>query len=374
MADVVQSILSRVSDKKENDQSVEVKEFVWDQFVKYLSSAILALVLLELSVDFFRGGGVSCFHPADTFSVLHPNLMSPEEVYGFGRDQAAFLNSYCVGSIPVTEYFPLYIIIHGLLLIVPHYIWTAVHRGNFDSFFSIAEKLERLRESDTGEYSKENFDRVSKLEKEYGGRRSIYLTYVIKLILQLGICVASVGISGGYLTEFSFAFSCPRSLASDGAFPDGWPLNGTVSCVYVSLRILRLIRLGDFVLTALAGVVIMYGLLWCFVRHAEELGHVQVAKFVFQSYLKAEDFQFQPILRFTKQRPLRRLEAEFEVKSSFKYFACLCAHKFVFNVKSIFFPRVQNDLNFLLLALFRSDASFGRVFKDVQVSNYIHRN
>ena len=365
----VKAILDTASDKKKSGDSIEAKEFFWDQFVKYLGSAILALVVLEVSVDFFRGGRVSCFHPADTFSVLHPNLLTAEEVYQFGRDQAAFLNSFCVSSIPVTEYFPLYIIIHGLLIIVPHYIWTSIHKGDFDSFFSIAEKMERLRRSETGEYSEENFNRVSKLEKEYGGhRRQIFLTYILKLVVQLCVCVVSAGFSGGYLTDFSFSFNCPRSLAEDGTIPDGWPLNGTVSCVYVSLRILRIIRVSDFVLTALAGVLIIYGLLWSVVRHTEELGHCQVANFVFQSYLKPEDFEFPPVLRFGKQRPLKLLLSEFEVSSALKYLAWFCAHKIVFKFGSSFRPGVRSDFDFLILTLFRSDSSYGRVFKNVQVS------
>ena len=67
------------------------------------------------------------------------------------------LNNFCVGSIP------LYILAHGLLLVTPHYIWSAIHKGDFESFFSIAGKIDRLRSSNTGEYSEENLDRVSKL-------------------------------------------------------------------------------------------------------------------------------------------------------------------------------------------------------------------
>ena len=188
MADqVLKQALAAVTEekKKDNAESVEPKDFFWDQFVKYISSAILALTLLNITVEFFRDGGVSCFHPPDTVSLL-PTDMDPLTVYEFARDQAAFINKYCEGSTPFTEYFPVYILVHGLLLISPHYIWSALYKGDFDSFFSIAAKIDRLRTSKTGEYSDESFNRVKKLEREYGGaNRKIFLSYVGKLFLQL---------------------------------------------------------------------------------------------------------------------------------------------------------------------------------------------
>ena len=42
---------------------VEPKEFFWDQFINYLSTGILALTVLNVSVEFLRGGGVTCFPP-----------------------------------------------------------------------------------------------------------------------------------------------------------------------------------------------------------------------------------------------------------------------------------------------------------------------
>ena len=51
------------------EQVLQFKEFVWDQFLKYISSAILALTILNLSVEFLRGGGVVCFPPLSAKSV-----------------------------------------------------------------------------------------------------------------------------------------------------------------------------------------------------------------------------------------------------------------------------------------------------------------
>ena len=53
-------------EKKEDASSTSLrpKDFFWDQFLKYISSAILALTVLNVSVEFFRGGGLKCFSPA----------------------------------------------------------------------------------------------------------------------------------------------------------------------------------------------------------------------------------------------------------------------------------------------------------------------
>ena len=56
--------------KQEGEEPVlQLKDFVWDQFLKYISSAILALTVLNVSVEFLRGGGVLCFPPPLTMSV-----------------------------------------------------------------------------------------------------------------------------------------------------------------------------------------------------------------------------------------------------------------------------------------------------------------
>ncbi len=359
-------------DKSTNSQAepVEPKDFFWDQFIKYISSAILALTLLNITVQLFRDSGVSCFHPSDTVSLL-PSVSTKDAmaVYEFARDQAMFLNNYCVGSIPVTEYFPIYILIHGILLLAPHYVWNSIFKGDFDSFFSIAGRIDRLRSSETGEYSEGNFDRVKKLEKEYGGgHKRIFYSYIFKLILQLLVCSVSIGISAGWLKDFSYSFNCPRSLEEDGDIPDEWPLNVTVPCVYTSLRILRVTRVADFVLTALAAVLTVYGLIWCGVRHTHQLGHLQAAKFSFQSGLKPETFSAPPVFQFKSNKYLGIIRKHYDtncfVRALFWLFA---RRKFHFRPWNVLSPRISNDLDLLLMLFFKADASHGKVFRNIQV-------
>ena len=68
---VVDAVKAVQEDKKQEGEEpvLQLKDFVWDQFLKYISSAILALTVLNVSVEFLRGGGVLCFPPPLTKSV-----------------------------------------------------------------------------------------------------------------------------------------------------------------------------------------------------------------------------------------------------------------------------------------------------------------
>lgn len=66
VAGAVKSFQEDGKGKKEEGTALEPKDFFWDQFLKYISSAILALTVLNVSVEFLRGGGVQCFPPTVT--------------------------------------------------------------------------------------------------------------------------------------------------------------------------------------------------------------------------------------------------------------------------------------------------------------------
>lgn len=333
---------------EDEPNSIEPKEYFWDQFLKYISSAILALTVLNVSVEFLRGGGVVCFPPPDSRYLV--DAEPGEKDYEFGRSHADYVNNYCARSVPVTEYFPIYILVHGLLLIAPHYVWGALFKGDFDSFFAIVEKFDRLRDNRTGEYDARNFDRVLKLELEYGGKNNkIFSSYVVKLFLQLLVCIGSIIFSQKFFINFSFSFICPDDF--DEGIPPNWPLNASVPCVYTSLRLLSLVRYADYILIVAAALLIVWGLVWSFVRHTVQLGYAEVAKFAFQSCLTPDSFAFPHILSWPAY-PSRS--------------GCTFRYPRI-SLDNLVSPRIKNDLDFLLLRLFRADASHGKVFKDIQV-------
>ena len=135
-------------DEKANDAGdgtvVKQKEFYWDQIVLVLVSAMLGLSFLEISIEFFRGSEVQCYFDIDNFTISKGN----------------YINSYCYGSLPNTQYYLVFILISALVAIAPHYLWNAYFAANFDFFFDLIKKLDRLRDTNTGKYSSHNFERV----------------------------------------------------------------------------------------------------------------------------------------------------------------------------------------------------------------------
>ena len=359
LKDVVSQQLEK-DQKKGEGEKIEPKEFFWDQFLKYISSGILLLTLINVSVEFLQGGGIICFTPSEQEVGMQPNIT----VQDFSRDQASYVNSYCARSVPSTEYFPLYVLIHGLMLIAPHYIWSALFHGDFDSFFDIAKSLDRLRDNKTGEYDAKNFDRVKKLDIEYGGKnRGIFRSYVLKLFIQLGVCIGSVVFSAGFFIDYSFSFQCPDNFSPD-SIPENWPLQTTVACVYTSLRLLSLVRFADYILLLLALGLVVFGLAWCFMRHKVQLGYKQTAKFSFQSCLTSDSFVFPPAVEVS----FRKLRNGFRAMWCCCRHSCSCKKAIKLHLSNLFNPQIRNDLDFLLMRLFRADSSHGRVFKDIQVN------
>ena len=318
-------------DKKE---SIEPKEFIWDQFLKYLSGVILSLSVLNFSVEFLRGiggsgNGVSCFLPS--------TVGNDGSIYELNPLQGRYVNDYCAcaRSVPLTEFFPIFVVINGALLVIPHYVWSSLFKADFDSFFAIVEKLDRLRDFDTGEFDQKNFDRVRKLEIEYGGKGKqpwIFITYIVKLGIQLIITITLMIVSKPIFNDFSVIFDCPQEFLPTIKIPS----NTTVPCVYVSLKLLGHIQIAMYIFNGVAILLILIGFVWCFMRHTKELGTRDVAKFVFTSCLTAELFSYP------------RLDS-------------------VVKYRQIFHPRIKKDLDFLLMRLYQADSSHGCDFRSIQI-------
>ena len=306
------------SEEQEPPTAIKPKDFYWDQIVVILVSAILGLTVLDVTVEFFRGSGVQCFTPT--------RLSAGEDLT---RDQASFVNEYCYRSLPAAEYYPVFIIIHGLLIVAPHYLWSSVFGGHFGFYFDLVKKLDRLRNGKTGDYNPENYDIVKKLENEFTHKqKTIFYSYIAKLIIQVAICLISIIINAAAFRDFSSLFTCPSNIRS----AERWPLPSPVNCSYTPLRLLSVLSYADYGLVTLATFILLYGLGWCFVRHTTELGYETIAQFSMETCLLPQYF---------------------------------VPAKFWSSPRS---PRIANDFDFLLMRLFRADTGHGNVFKDIQVA------
>ena len=117
--DQIDAILDQATagDKKDKENApVNQKEFYWDQIVKVLVSSMLGLSFLEISIEFFRGSEVQCFFDIDNFTISKGN----------------YINSYCYGSLPNTQYYLVFILISALVLFAPQYLWNSYFSAHFD--------------------------------------------------------------------------------------------------------------------------------------------------------------------------------------------------------------------------------------------------
>ena len=259
------------------DTPITPNDFYWDQILFYLVSAILGLSFLDISIEFFRGSIVQCYISDTTVT----------------REQVVFLNNYCYSSLPNSQYYLIFILISALIIFAPHYLWTSYFKAHFDFFFDLAKKLHRLRDTKTGEYNSYNFELVKKLEQKFSSSNPwMFRWYKLKLLAQLGVCVIVETVNAFYFEadDFNELFPCPTDTSLLNTTV--WPIPEQLNCVYNSLTLLYFLRNTALGLVAAAIVVIMIGLVWCFVRHTNELGAKDIAAFCDVSCLPPEEYSF----------------------------------------------------------------------------------
>ena len=315
-----------------------LNDFYWDQILFYLVSAILGLSFLDLSVEFFRGTIIKCYI-ADTATR---------------KDQVAYFNNYCYGSLPSSQYYLIFIIISALIIIAPHYLWTSYFGAYFNFFFDLAKKLKDLRETD-GEYSPYNFQLVKKLEHNFSSSSPwMFRWYKLKLLAQLGACMIVQAVNAFYLDaeDFEESFSCPTD--TNLLNTTVWPLPEQLTCIYNSLTLLYFLRNAAFGLVTAAIVVCIIGLVWCYTRHTTELGAKEIATFCHNSCLPPKEYPF-----LSTRMVLKRI---------------LCCSGEQGGLKQAINPRIHTDLDFLVTRLFYANSGLGQVFKDIQIQKELDEN
>ena len=162
------------------------------------------------------------------------------------------------------------------------------------------------------------------MHREFHERREILFGYVIKLRLsQLIIVALALIISNALFRRFSIAFDCFYSEETD----DLQSLK--TRCSYSKLRFVSILRWLDYALLGLSFLTILYGLCWCLVFWHPELEHKDTSLFCYDSCINSKHY------------------------------------------KSKKWKRLRNDLHFLLVSLFSTNAGLGRVLKSVQIANDI---
>ena len=324
------------------EDAAKPREFFWDSVSLYVVGVIIALAAIDAITEFLRGSSVACFSPP-------------------GKDiteaQENFINNICALSLPITEYFPVFIVVHGILISIPHYLWLNHYGGNFEFFFSQVREMDRTRNEESGEYSGKNRIIVQQLTLAFTTYKQnwMFILYVVKLAAQTGITVAGFIAAILFFNNFDEVFVCPRSFNNSDLF---WPFDTPVHCVFTSLRLFAAIRIADLILLVLLILCFIWSLIWCASTHSTELGTDNVALFCFRTGMSPEHYVPKLPLGWCCQPAKRFLRRIF---TSIPWFGGG--------------PRIHTNLDFLVLKLFRTDSGLGFVFRKMQILEKIkHHN
>ena len=325
------------------DEESKPREFFWDSVSLYVVGVIVALAAIDVVTEFIRGSAVSCFSP--------PSQTVTEA-------QESYINNFCSASLPLTEYFPVFIVVHAILIAIPHYLWLNHYGGNFDFFFIQVKEMDRTRDEKTGDYSDKNRIIIQQLTQAFTTYKQnwMFVFYVLKLILQLILTVAGFLAAIIAFTDFNETFMCPRN-ANSTADPF-WPFDTQVVCVFTSLRLFSAIRLADLILLAILTISFIWSLIWCASTHPTELSSDEAALFCFQSSMAPEHYI-----------------PNFPIKGCM-YPIKRCMQN-IFSSASMIGrgPMIKTNLDFLVLKLFRTDSGLGFVFREMQILEKIrHHN
>lgn len=310
-------------EKGAGEKRLIARDFFWDDWLSYIATGMLALAFIDLSVEFLSGSSLSvlCFIP-----------FFNDSSQDYDRDQTAFVNSWCLRFLPPTEYYPLFTLVQGIVLYIPHYLWVSIFSGNFDFFFALAGSLEGLRDRRTGQYSPRNSAVIRRLEEEFSHRRSIWLGYLAQSGITIVAYVFFISVTFGIFSDFETDITCPPEKE------DPSPIFGRVHCVYSRFRFLIVLQWANVVFLIVGLFVAVFGLIMVLIRtYGAVLSYLKVASFAYHSGLSPAHFV--PKCR--------------DRIGSFK-----ALHK-------------KSDLDFLLAKLFATDTGYGKIFKDVQVSDEI---
>ena len=328
--------------KKEQEEGkpLEPRDFFWDSLALYVISVVVGLSVLDAVAEFVRGSDVECFLPEGAF-----NDRVPRE----------YVNTFCSGSVPRTQYFPVFIIITGAVIAVPHYLWLNSYRGNFQFFFSEVTKLDRMVDVQTAQHTQNSIQVVKRLTVAFATYKqsTIFLFYVVKLLAQWIFTAASVAFTYVFFrADFNTGFRCPMNNSTT----DFWPFEPEQAfCVYNTLVVISYLQIAYVVLVGVLLICLSWALFFCFCTHTTELGHRDVAKFTYLTGLPSKYYVAHlPIPAWSCCRFLR-----------------MCLLKCVTTVPWFTFrggPRIRSDLDFLVLKLFRTDSGLAHTFKDVQVN------
>lgn len=238
------------------------------------------------------------------------------------------------------RYYPLFLLLRAFIVLACHNFWLVSLQGN--SFFGFVKQIDDSRNPKTGRYRKSNFLIVRKLLKEFGAQKAVFGLYFGKQVVQLVVSLLSIFIN--------FIFAGFLESSDQGCTANSNSCHGAGSHMFNEA-----IYSLDNCLLFLVFVLSAVGLGWSFMGHTRQLGYIAAARFSYASHLPANShvnhippasvtvlpLGFNPIQKL--------LEALFHS------------------------PKIQNDLDFLLLMLDHTNSSKADVVRELLVEHELQK-
>jgi len=309
------------------------RDFFWDAVTKYVVAGLVALAAIDSAIEYIRGSAISCRLPEG------------------GSDD--YINNYCSSSIPVSEYYPVFIAVHAILILIPNSLWVNNYEGCFQFFFNQCGLLARVRDSATGDYAKKNYLIVNQLEKAFCLEKNLFLEYIIKLLAQLAITLLGFFVAVFYFTDFHPAFLCPANFSnsSSGQNTQLWPLNEQVSCVYKSIRLFAILRFANLVLLMILILSFSWSIVSCTSSYSSFLGTAHVSQFSFESSISYN-------LYVPGSSSLHRFYYPFRIvaEMALRLIPYCGSGEYIYS-----------NMDFLMIKLFRTDSGLGSIIRELQI-------
>ena len=317
--------------RKHNENVLLQREFFWDTAIASVVFSLWILVALDFVIESIRGSEVVCSPPYSNITT----------------DEVNYINQYCTSNLPLGVHISTAMLIIGMLVLFPHYLWSYHFNATMKLFFQLVGTLQRNKE-DTGNYLTNDVIMVKGLEESFSAGTIFYL-YILKIGFQLafvitGFVFAIVFFHG----EFEPLFICPNT------FNDLLPIATDVTCVFHPLNLLKALWIADILLLLLGGCFLVMALIWCFSTHPKELGSYNIANFLYHYGIPSKYYVSKASLFH-----LHCIGSMFQLAPSIRRISCSE-------------PRIRTNLDFLIMKLHYSDGILASVLSEIRTKN-VHK-
>ena len=231
--------------------SVDAHDFPWERLLTW--SAMALLVLSLLAVYYSGNGEVVCDSP--------PHLSS------------SVVNSACQQSLSRWSYYPLFVFLQSIVLLLPQYLWYSYSKWHVQFFFSALQRFSRQPFTAEGECELEAFQAVANLDEQFSKTRGLVKLYAMKIVLHLILWATCSATTLMLFFGHDSRFQCPKSvlpkghcLSRDDCNRDSLNDSPFIDCFYSQLQYLGSVWAANcfILLISLASIVYSFG--WFFLQ------------------------------------------------------------------------------------------------------------